>query len=229
MNKESQLELKVGAFVLSAFLVLSFFVASISNISFGEKGWPLQAVFNFANGIKESAPVRLAGIEVGLVKKIQVFTDTADLRIKVRVDAWIKEGVNIPSDSKIMINQLGLLGEKYIEIMPGTAKDFIKPNTVIVGKDPIPVERVTEQVNELADKFSVTMEKVNKDLLSAKNQEAFSGTLKGLNDLLAKINRGEGTVGRLLADDSIYRNVNDLTADLKSHPWKLLYRPKTDR
>ncbi len=226
MTRESHLELKVGSFVLAGVLVLSFFVSSISNFSFVDKGWPMQAVFTFANGIKDAAPVRLAGIEVGIVKGIKVYTDEQDKRIKVRINLWIKEGINIPVDSKVIINQLGLLGEKYVEIFPGVSTEYVKVNTDILGKDPVPVERVTEQVNELADKISLTIDKVNSDLLSPANRDAVAGALKGINELIAKVNRGEGTVGRLFNDDSIYRNLEELTADLKLNPWKLLYRPR---
>ena len=226
MTRESHLELKVGSFVLAGIVVLSFFVSSISNFSFVDKGWSFHAVFTFANGIKDAAPVRLAGTDVGIVKGIKVFTDAQDKHIKVRINLWVKEGVNIPVDSIVMINQLGLLGEKYVEILPGQSTEFIKANADVVGRDPVPVERVTEQVNKLADKIEITIDKVNNEWMSQANRDAVSGALKGLNELIAKINRGEGTVGRLFHDDSIYRNLDELTMDLKVNPWKLLYRPR---
>ncbi len=226
MTRESHLELKVGIFVLMGLAALTFFVGSISKFSFVEQGWPMQAVFTFANGIKDASPVRLAGIDVGIVRGIKVFTDENEKRIKVRINLWIREGVGIPIDSKIMINQLGLMGEKYVEIMPGIAQQTIKPNTDVIGKDPVPLERVTEQVNHLADKIEMTIDKVNNELMSQANRDAISGALKGINELIAKINKGEGTVGKLFGDDSIYRNLNELTLDLKANPWKLLYRPR---
>lgn len=226
MTRESHLELKVGGFVLAGILVLSFFICSVSTFTFVEKGWPMHAVFNFANGIKDASPVRLAGIEAGIVKGINVFTDPTDKHIRVRINLWIKEGINIPVDSTVMINQLGLLGEKYVEIFPGVSDQLIKPNSDLMGKDPVPVERVTEQVHQLATKIEITIDKVNNELLSKENRDAVTGALKGLNDLIAKVNRGEGTVGRLFNDDSIYRNVEELTSDLKNNPWKLLYRPR---
>ena len=200
MSRESHLELKVGSFVLLALAGLSYFIFSVSNLSLFEKGRPLQAVFGFANGLKEAAPVRLAGVEAGLVKNMEVFTDANDdQRTKVRVTMWIKEGVEIPVDSKVTINQLGLLGEKYVEIMPGTSTDFFKAGTVVVGFDPVPMEKISERVYALTEKLERTIDNINK---------------------------GQGTVGKFLTDESIYRNLDELTADLKANPWKLLYRPK---
>ncbi|MDO8675799.1 MAG: MlaD family protein [Candidatus Omnitrophota bacterium] len=200
MSRESHLELKVGSFVLLALAGLSYFIFSVSNLSLFEKGRPLQAVFGFANGLKEAAPVRLAGVEAGLVKNMEVFTDANDdQRTKVRVTMWIKEGVEIPVDSKVTINQLGLLGEKYVEIMPGTSTEFFKAGTVVVGLDPVPMEKISERVYALTEKMERTIDNINK---------------------------GQGTVGKFLTDESIYRNLDELTADLKANPWKLLYRPK---
>ncbi|HLD87930.1 MAG TPA: MlaD family protein, partial [Candidatus Omnitrophota bacterium] len=200
MSRESHLELKVGSFVLLALAGLSYFIFSVSNLSLFEKGRPLQAVFGFANGLKEAAPVRLAGVEAGLVKNMEVFTDANDdQRTKVRVTMWIKEGVEIPVDSKVTINQLGLLGEKYVEIMPGTSTEFFKAGTVVVGFDPVPMEKISERVYALTEKMERTIDNINK---------------------------GQGTVGKFLTDESIYRNLDELTADLKANPWKLLYRPK---
>jgi phospholipid/cholesterol/gamma-HCH transport system substrate-binding protein len=200
MSRESHLELKVGSFVLLALAGLSYFIFSVSNLSLFEKGHVLQAVFGFANGLKEAAPVRLAGVEAGLVKNMEVFADDNDnKKTKVRVTMWIKEGVEIPVDSKVTINQLGLLGEKYVEILPGTSTEFFKAGTVIVGFDPVPMEKISERVYALTDKLEKTIDNINK---------------------------GQGTVGKFLTDESIYRNLDELTADLKANPWKLLYRPK---
>ena len=125
MSRDSGLELKVGSFVLMAALALTFFIISISDLSIFEKGHHIQVVFGFASGLRDAAPVRLAGVEVGLVKKLQVFVDDADNRkTKVRVSVWIKDDISIPADSKITINQLGILGEKYLEIIPGSSTDI---------------------------------------------------------------------------------------------------------
>ncbi len=200
MSRESHLELKVGSFVLLALAGLFYFIFSVSNLSLFEKGHVLQAVFGFANGLKEAAPVRLAGVEAGLVKNMEVFADVHDnKKIKVRVTMWIKEGVEIPVDSKVTINQLGLLGEKYVEIIPGTSTEFLKAGTVVIGFDPVPMEKISERVYALTDKLDKTIDNINK---------------------------GQGTVGKFLTDESIYRNLDELTADLKANPWKLLYRPK---
>ncbi len=227
MSRDSGLELKVGSFVLMAALALTFFIISISDLSIFEKGRHIQVVFGFASGLREAAPVRLAGVEVGLVKKLQVFADAADERkTKVRVSVWIRDDIAIPVDSKITINQLGILGEKYLEIVPGKSADGIKDDSVIAGQDPVPMERIAEQVNTLMAKLSTTVDSVNNGILTDKNKQSLQEALEGFGAVGTDLKEGRGTLGKLLTDESIYTNLDDLTSDLKGNPWKLLYRPK---
>lgn len=227
MSRDSHLELKVGGFVLLGFVCLTYFVASVTNFSFVEKGYLLSVSFNYANGLKDAAPVRLAGVDAGNVKKISVFTDNTDgQRTKVRVNLWLRQGIQIPADSVVTINQLGLLGEKYVEIIPGHDTHFLTENAVLVGTDPVPFEKITERVNHLTEELEVTINNINNGLLSPKNQKSIEDTLADVHEVVLHIKEGQGTVGKLLVDDGIYRNLEELTADLKVNPWKLLYRPK---
>jgi len=102
-----------------------FFILSISDLSFFEKGRHIQVVFNFASGLREAAPVRLAGVEVGLIRKLQSLwtrlmgenqgaggcLDQRQYRVP-----WI------PILRSISWN----FGEKYLEIIPGSSTNFIK-------------------------------------------------------------------------------------------------------
>ena len=229
MSQENSLELKVGAFVLMAVLALTFFIISISDLSFFEKGRHMQVIFGFASGLREAAPVRLAGVEVGLVKKIQVYVDEADGgKTKVRVNIWIKDDVGIPVDSDITINQLGILGEKYLEIIPGHIEGrSVKDGGVLIGHDPVPIEKITERVDSLTTKIETMVDNVNSGILTDKNKKSLEEALAGFAALGTDLKEGHGTVGRLLTDESIYNNLEELTADLKANPWKLLYRPKS--
>ncbi len=228
MSEEKGMELKVGAFVLMAVIALTFFVVSISDLSFFESGRHLQVVFGFASGLKEAAPVRLAGVEIGLVKKLKVFVDQNDGgKTKVAVNAWIKDDVPIPSDSNITINQLGILGEKYLEIIPGASKEMLKNNGTILGHDPVPIEKITEHIDTLMAKLDTTVDGINNGILTQNNKRSLQEALEGLAALGTDLKEGRGTLGKLVTDASIYNNMDEMTADLKNNPWKLLYRPKS--
>ena len=166
---------------------------------FFEKGRHIQVIFGFASGLREAAPVRLAGVEVGLVKKLQVYMDKNDGgKTKVRVNVWIKDDIAIPVDSNITINQLGILGEKYLEIIPGTSKDLIKDDGVVIGHDPVPIEKITERVDTLMTKIETTVDNVNNGILTDKNKKSLEDALEGFSALGTDLKEGRGTLGKLL-------------------------------
>lgn len=227
MPKEKNLEFKVGLFVLIALIGLSFFIFSITDSPLFEKGKSLKAVFSFANGLKKSAPVRIAGVDQGIVKEINLFFDEDERKTKAGIELWVKKDVHIPKDSTIMINQLGLMGEKYVEITPGTdTSAFLQDGQVIVGIDPIAQEAIAQKVMEVASGL-------DKMISDEKTKNSISATLENLSlvtgnlrDITSSVKDGKGTLGRILYDERLYDDLQGLTADLKQNPWKLLYRPK---
>ena len=195
-------ELKVGVFILIGIAILFLIVFSIGDINLSKTGYKIKVLFNFAAGIGPSAPVRLAGVGVGQIQGIRIIRDEKAKITKAEITAWINDGARIENDAVVTINTLGLLGEKYLEIFPGTSGNpTLKNSDTITGKDPVPMEKITENLADLSD------------------------SIKAIVDRLKK---GEGTIGKLLTDESIYKNLEEFTADLKKHPWKLLNRPRED-
>ena len=126
-----------------------------------------------------------------------------------------------------MINQLGLMGEKYIEITPGVdTLEFLQEGQVMVGVDPVAQELIAQKVMEVASGL-------DKMINDEKTKNSISGTLENLSlvtgnlrDITSSVKDGKGTLGRILYDERLYDDLQGLTADLKANPWKLLYRPK---
>ena len=191
-------EVKVGIFILIGIIILFVMVFSIGEVYFIRPGYHIKILFNFANGIAMNAPVRVAGIEVGEINHIRIYYDTKEKRTKIELSAWIKKDVHIEEDAKAVINTLGLLGEKYLEIFPGTTGK-LEEGSVIVGTDPVSTESMTADLKELLNSFNVVMK---------------------------RLENGEGTIGRFLTDESIYNNLEAFTEDIKRNPWKLMNKPK---
>ncbi len=200
------IELKVGIFILIGITIFFIIVFSIGDIYFIKPGYRVKILFNFANGLAESAPVRLAGVNVGQVEGIDIIYDK-DKRSKAVVSTWIKSDAKVEADSEITINTLGLLGEKYIEIFPGTPGAAILSNgDTVTGHDPISMEKITENLKDLSDSVTV---------------------------IVGRLKKGEGTIGKLLVEDVVYNdlkstavNFRDFSDDIKKHPWKLLSKPR---
>ena len=106
------LETKVGFFVILVAVVL--FVLS-TRLEQGEvkEGYTLTVRFKTVDGLEEKAPVRIAGVKVGQVETITLDEGQAVLKLRV------SKGVSIPVDSHAELRTEGLLGEKYLAIVPG--------------------------------------------------------------------------------------------------------------
>lgn len=197
---KTKLELKVGIFVFVGVIILSAFVLSIGKFRTLTSGYRVNFIYNFVNGVKIGAPVRFAGVDVGEVKMIKFIFVPEEQKTKIHIVCWINKDIKVPTDSTIWVNTLGLLGEKYIEIMPG--KDYshcLAANQSLEGVDPVPMHEVFRLGKNIAET---------------------------INESFIKIRNGEGTVGKLLYDDTIYNELEALVIDVRKHPWKLFWKTK---
>lgn len=221
METAKAFEIKVGAFILAGIVIGFLIIFSIGDINLAKTGYSVTVKFDFASGIGSAAPVRLSGVGVGRVDGVNVVYSDQDKKSHAEVHAWIQSDAKIEEDARITINTLGLLGEKYLEIYPGTpGAPLIKDGAVLVGQDPVVMEKLTENLVDLSNSATAIMKRLEK---------------------------GEGTIGKLLVEDGVYTdlrsmmgnfkdfsvdlkstgtNFKDFSEDLKRHPWKLLSRPK---
>ncbi len=236
-------EVKVGLFVFIAFVLLAVVVFSISDFytSQAQYTYPLRLRFNFVNGIEVGAPVRVSGVHVGEVRAVRVYRDEANQQMQVEVGARISRDAPLEEDSVAYINTLGLLGEKYVEIVPGTpGARLISPGEILAGRDSVSTEKMMESGYGAVRELEKAVAAVNSILGDPQTQENIRATLGNsqeamqqltlflsqANAVMGKITRGEGTIGRLLTQDDLYHDLKELTADLKAHPWKLFFGPK---
>jgi phospholipid/cholesterol/gamma-HCH transport system substrate-binding protein len=197
---KTKLELKVGSFVFVGLIILGFFILSIGGFKTWSSGYRININFNFVNGVKVGAPVRFAGVDVGEVKKVKLEFLAQENRSNVCLEVWIRNIIKIPGDSTVWVNTLGLLGEKYVEIIPGVDyANYLKPHTALKGIDPLPIHQIF------------------------KNAESI---LHNLDEGIIKIRNQEGTLGKLIYNDEIYNQLEALVTDVRKNPWKLLIKTK---
>ncbi len=232
MPKETNLEVKVGAFVVAAIVCLVVFIFSISDFSVFRQGVIYQVTFQYANGLKKGAPVRLAGVDAGHVKRIKV-VPAAERPADVVVDIWMEGDSRIPVDSRFLINQLGILGEKYLEVLPGKRADSLVAGARVTGEDPVSMEAITQSFGVLGKKVELVLDGVNNGILSEANRRSLAAILVSVAAVSESLNKGvlseanKGALSATMANmAAVSANLDELSADLKSNPWKLFYRPK---
>ena len=232
MDNIKMFELKVGMFILVGIVILIFIIFSIGDINISRVGYPLKVTFSFAAGLGTSAPVRLAGVGVGRVDGIRVMYNERDKKTYAEVHTWIQEGTKIEKDANVTINTLGLLGEKYLEILPGTpGSSLVEKDGTMAGQDPAMMEKVTENLVKISDSVATITERLKKGegtigklLTEDKIYNSLDSFLGGLSGFSETLNSKKGTIGRLFTEDTIYKDLEAFVADIKAHPWKLLSR-----
>jgi len=203
MLNERSFELKVGIFVFIGIIILFIIVFSIGKIYLFQPGYRVKVLFDFAGGLSDAAPVRLAGVEVGEIETIDIYFDEGAQKTRVEILGWIKKDVAIEKNSVVRVNTLGMLGEKYLEIIPGTRDSgVIKDGDVLIGEDPIMMDQLAEDLKGLSDSLGVIM---------------------------GRLERGEGAIGKFLTEEKIYNDMEAFVEDLRKNPWKLFRKTSTDK
>jgi len=123
--RDRALEFKVGLLIVVAIAVLGGFFVVLGNVSFGS-GYQLFVDYDFSGNVQSGAPVKVSGIKVGKVEEVEFFGGAVDertgRRVQVRLHVWLEDRVRdtVRQDAEFFINTAGVLGEQYLEIVPGS-------------------------------------------------------------------------------------------------------------
>ncbi len=179
-------ETKVGLLFILAFVMMGAFAYYLGILNPWSNSNSLNVMYNYAGGIEEGSPVRVMGIKVGKVSKIE-FDPTfkmengeeAKLRIRIVIDkkAW----TSVRKDSKYFINLAGVIGEKFLEISPGTSSQpELANNGVVRGEDPPRIDQLISQSYGLAGKIIQIVEK---------NEGTATNMISQVDKLITNINK----------------------------------------
>ncbi len=220
-------QLKVGVLVLTA---LGVFMATILTLGRQEHLWERKETYEIhlarTNGLQSGGQVSLSGVVVGSVTGLRFPSNLADSYIEVTIEVGRAVTDRIRQDTVASVRTLGLLGDRYIELTPGSPDEpAIEPGGLITAIDPVDYEQVlgrsgdiVTNVVEVTTSLKDVLQTIQRGegLLGAmvRNKEFGDTTLKDLesslqnvrqtsqrlDDILARVERGEGVAGRLLRD-----------------------------
>ncbi len=223
-------ESKVGALVaVTAFIAVGFaWLLGFGN-PFGDRNH-FYITYNFAGGIDLGSHVRLSGIKVGKVEDIEFFAPAAGqtpsrkepgsadrdqglalapVRVKISVKKAALPGIR--KNSNFYINLAGLIGERYIEITPGTVDSPpLAPGETIAGTDPPRIDQLISQSFNLAGKIQEVIERNKGDL--TRSIELLYKLSANLNRTLEKVDQSQ-----VLSKDlgQLISNLMELTSDIR--------------
>ncbi len=194
-------EFKVGLLILVGLVVFAGFIFLLGNFSF-RSGYTLHVDYNFSGNIQPGAPVKVSGIKVGKVEEVEFMGGQVDpatgRRVQVRLEVWVEDRIRdaVRQDAEFFINTSGVLGEQYLEIVPGD--DYKRPaleeGAVVRGVDPPRTDLIIARLYVVLDSLSSVLTE-ERDFIRNLLQNG-AGAVSELNRLLAE-NRAE--LGELIA------------------------------
>lgn len=136
---------KVGVFATLCLIVLGVLIWQIEDLNpFGVEGQRLDAVFKSVAGLDDKASVRIAGVRVGRVDGVGL--EGSQARITLALD----KPLPLTQGTTARIASLGLLGEKYIELIPGPPNaPPLPPNAVLIGSTPPGFDEAMAKLNDI--------------------------------------------------------------------------------
>lgn len=122
-----KLEITVGLFIVSGLIAIFFLAFKVGqNQLVGQKTYELSALFSNLSGVSKNARVEIAGVRVGSVKSVELndqFKAVATIQLPVSVE--------LDEDTIAAVKTSGLIGDRYIELIPGGSGIALEPGDFI--------------------------------------------------------------------------------------------------
>jgi phospholipid/cholesterol/gamma-HCH transport system substrate-binding protein len=190
-------QLRVGLTVLIASITLAVLIFLMSGTTglFTAK-ITLKSYFDNAGGLRNGAPVRLQGVDVGNVAGVRVVTDKPRTPVEITMRVTTKYQASLRKDSVTSLSTAGVLGETYIDIDSSRAKG------PVAGDGDVLATIETPDIQDVVRASQSTLQ--NLDAL-----------LKRTDRILAFVESGQGSIGKLIYDPTLYNQFAQTVNEFK--------------
>jgi phospholipid/cholesterol/gamma-HCH transport system substrate-binding protein len=191
----AQLKVGVVAVVSLAILVVLVFLMTGANNPFSDK-FDVYTFFPDSVAMTEGSVVRLNGILVGKVKRIEL-TGSSDATRAVRMTLEIEQRFlhSIPKDSEVGFSAENVLGTKYLNIQRGQSPEHIRPEAEIKSRDDKDFMEMLRSAYPMLDSMQTILLRVDR--------------------MVAQLESGKGSIGKLLYDQELYNKVTAILDDFQ--------------
>jgi phospholipid/cholesterol/gamma-HCH transport system substrate-binding protein len=199
-------EAKVGILVLVGIILLFYMSFRVSRLE-RMKGVIYTALFPSVSGLVVNANVEIAGVPVGRVEEIGLEKGMAKV--------WMKIGqAQLHTDAEAAVKTHGVLGDKYIEVKPGSPEAPVLPPGSNISKvqSPPDMEQLIASLESAARGIADLGITFQEAVGGEKGRNAIKELVANLRDasvgmkeITTKVNKGEGTLGKLVTDEQLYR------------------------
>jgi phospholipid/cholesterol/gamma-HCH transport system substrate-binding protein len=217
---KNSLETNLGIFVFLVILAAWAIVETLGGVDLFHHGYHVSALFDTAQELKAGDSVKMAGVEIGRVEKITLGDSSVRVTMKLHPDAVVK------TDSKAVIHFTGLMGQNFVSISFGSpgAPDAVDGALLETEDQPdlnavmAKLDKATTGIENLTKSF--TPDTINNlfgpltDFIK-QNSGNIGGAISNIENITGQISSGQGTVGKLIYDQSFYDSAMSTVTNLQ--------------
>jgi phospholipid/cholesterol/gamma-HCH transport system substrate-binding protein len=218
--KKNSLETKLGLFVAIAIGATAIIIEKLGDFDFFTHSYHVSALFDTAQDLKVGDRVKMAGVEIGRVKDIELTTNKVDVIMELR------DGSVVKTDSKATIKFTGLMGENFVAVDFGSANaQKAEEGTVLDTAEQPDLSAIMAKLDQAAagikrvgDSFSG--DKIDNILgpltdFVKQNSAPITATIANVKNITSQVAAGQGTVGKLIYEDTLYSSAMGTVSNLQ--------------
>lgn len=211
--KERTSQIIVGILFFGGLFILAYYTILLKDEFFDtRKYYTVKVEFAHASGIEKNDPVKVLGVFSGTVEDVSLNGNSVMMTLRMFNEFPLYENYVVKVKSE------GFMGTKYVEVRPGTAFDEDRTYKEIAMTGVLTGAPSGDLVGALEDLLADNKDALNE---SVENIRVITGSARNLtaklNLVADRVARGEGTVGKLIMDDSIANNVDTTVKNLKDY------------
>ena len=208
---KNSLETRLGIFVVLVIFAAFFIMETLGGLQAFHGGYRLSALFDTVQDLKVGNAVKMAGVEIGRVEKIALAGNKVRVTLKLHADAVVK------TDSKAVVKFTGLMGQNFVAI------DFGSPDApraedgaILVTEEQPDLNAIMAKLDGAATGVQNLTKSFTPDTLNnlmgplvdfvKQNSGNISGAISNIENISGQIASGQGTVGKLIYNDSLHNS-----------------------
>jgi len=217
---KNSLETKLGVFVILAVFAAWAIVETLGSTDLFHHGYRVSAQFDTAQDLKVGDRVKMAGVEIGRVEKIELTESKVSVTMKLRTEA------NVKTDSKAVIKFTGLMGQNFVAVAFGSAGAPKASDGIVLetGEQPdlsaimAKLDAAAGGIQNLTKSF--TGDKIDNLIgpltdFFKQNSAPITTTISNVKNLTSQIASGQGTIGKLIYEDALYSTALNTVSNLQ--------------
>jgi phospholipid/cholesterol/gamma-HCH transport system substrate-binding protein len=218
---KNTLETRLGLFFALALIAAFIILEVIGGMDFFRTGYNLRARFKDVHELKTGDPVKMAGVQIGRVEKIALASNLVEVTMKINRDAAVK------TDSTATVKYTGLMGQNYVSIdfgSPGSPK--AAPNALLTTTEQADLNALMVKLDNVASGIENVTKTFTGDRIDnllgpitdfvKQNSPALTATIGNMRTLSDRMVNGQGTVGRLINEDTLYTSTLVTVSNLQT-------------